>query len=76
MVGAVAERLTAALCIADSIPIQNKYLYDLHFVVPGLTVCVCEFNCLYIFYYLLFLLFVYYDSILNPKSEVRKVFFL
>ena len=24
----------------------RHYLYDLHLVVPGLAVCVCEFKCL------------------------------
>ena len=42
----MAERLTAALCVAGSIPARNKYLYGLQVVVPGLAVCVCEFECL------------------------------
>ena len=45
-VGAVAERATAALRVTGSIPAWNKYFYDLHLIVPGVTVCVPEFKCL------------------------------
>ena len=43
-VGAVAERPTAALRVAGSIPAQNKDWYGLQVVVPGLAVCVCDFS--------------------------------
>ena len=39
-VGAVAERSTAALRAAGSIPAWNKYLYGQKLVGPGLAVCV------------------------------------
>ena len=38
-VGAMVERSTAALRLASSISIRNKYLYDLHLVVSDLAVC-------------------------------------
>ena len=41
-----SERSTAALHVAGSIPARTKYLSDLHLPVPGLAVCVCEFECL------------------------------
>ena len=40
-ISAVAEESTGALRVAGSIPVRNKYLYDLEIVVPGLDVCVC-----------------------------------
>ena len=44
MVGALAERSTAALLAAGSSPARNNYLYDLHLVVSD---CLClEFVCL------------------------------
>ena len=46
MVGAVLARSTTALRVAGLIPTQNKYLYDLHLVVPGLAIYVCELKCL------------------------------
>ena len=45
-VSALAERSTAALRVAGSIPARNKYVYDLQVDVPGLAVCVCDFLCL------------------------------
>ena len=42
-VGAVVERPTPAQRVTGSIPSRNKYLYGLQSVVPGLTVCVCDF---------------------------------
>ena len=33
-------RSTTALRVAGSIPVRNKYSYDLHLVVPGLAVFV------------------------------------
>ena len=44
--GAVIDQSTAVLCVASLIPTRNKYLYDLHVVVPGLAVCVYAFKCL------------------------------
>ena len=41
----MAERLFDALRAAGSIPARNNYIYDLHLVVPGLAVCICEFKC-------------------------------
>ena len=46
IVGAVAERPTAALPVSSSIPARNKHLYGLQVVVPDLAVCVCDFLCL------------------------------
>ena len=46
MVGALVGRSTAALRVAASIPAWKKYLYDLHFVLLDLAVCVCEFKYL------------------------------
>ena len=46
MVGAEAKCLTTVLHVAGSIPAWNNYFYDLHLVVPGLVVCVCEFESL------------------------------
>ena len=37
MVGAVVECSTAALRVAGSIPARNKYLYDVHVVIPSLA---------------------------------------
>ena len=42
----MAERFTDALRVVVLITVRNKYLYDLHLVVPGLAVCVCEFKIL------------------------------
>ena len=42
---AVVECSTDALRVPGSIRTRNKYLYDLHLVVPGLAVCDCEFKC-------------------------------
>ena len=42
----MAVRSTAALCVAGSIPVRNKYLYELQVVVPSLAVSVCDFLCL------------------------------
>ena len=43
-VGAEVNRPTAALRVAGSIPVRNKYLYGLWIAVPGLAVCVCDFS--------------------------------
>ena len=43
--GAMVDCSTAAVRVADSIPVRDKYLHGLHLVVPGLAVCVCEFKC-------------------------------
>ena len=45
-VGAVAQRLSAALRVPGLISRRNKYLYSLQVVVPGLAVCVREFYML------------------------------
>ena len=41
MVGAVAERSTAALRVAGSNPARNKYLYGLQVLFHA--ICVCDF---------------------------------
>ena len=38
----MVEHFTAALSVAGLIPARNIHLYDLHLVVLGLAVCVCE----------------------------------
>lgn len=43
---AVVVRSTTVSRIASSTPARNKYFYNLEVVVPGLSVCVCEFTCL------------------------------
>ena len=43
MITAVVVRPSAALRVASSIPAWNKYLYDLHVLVPGVVVCICDF---------------------------------
>ena len=42
-VKAMAERSTAALLVAGSIPARKKYLYGLQVDVPGLAVSVYDF---------------------------------
>lgn len=42
MVGAVAERLYATQCVAGSIPVRNKYFYDLQVMVPDLGATIQE----------------------------------
>ena len=45
MVGAMAKRSAAVLRVTISIPAWNKYVYNLHLVVPDLAVCLCDFKC-------------------------------
>ena len=44
----MVERSSSALCVpgscVSSILTRNKYLHDLHLVVPGLIVCVSDFS--------------------------------
>ena len=42
-IGAAVERSIAVLRVVGSIPARNKYLHELHSVVPGQAVCVCVF---------------------------------
>ena len=44
--GSVVDHSTDALRVAGLMPRRNNYLYDLHLVVWGLAVCLCEFKSL------------------------------
>ena len=46
VLGALADRSTALLCVVGLTPVWNNYLYDLHLIVPDRAVCVCQFKCL------------------------------